>query len=149
MRSELRYLVIEYQAKVAKACDLLRDQLDLPNFEWFSWKHYRVPLSGWLDDVQTIKYRFHGIGCSVTFGSIVVDFDFGPNGRYDGFDAWRLSLFAKSVPNHLQFRDDAPLHEELLDLLNTGELVRHGISLGSHLFYVPDKPLTDKNLSNF
>lgn len=138
MRTELRYLILEYQSNVARACELLRSRLGLPSLEWFSWKQYRIPLSGWLDDAHTIKYRFHGIGCCVTFGSVVVDFDFGPNGRFDGFDAWRLSLFAKSVPNHPPFRNDAPLTKDLLELLDAGELIRDGDSLGSHLFYFPD-----------
>src|SRR5438067_5207775 len=41
-------------------------------------------------------YSFHGIGCRFQVGTSVVNIDFGPDGRHDGFDAWRLWLFADS-----------------------------------------------------
>ena len=137
MRPELRSLIHDYQAKVGDACHLLRQRLELAELDWFSWKPRHIPPKGWLDDAKAISYRFHGIGCCVEFGSVIVDFDFGPGGRRDGFDAWRLSQFARSTPNRSQFDDDESLHRELIQLLNAGELVRDGESLGSHLFYFP------------
>lgn len=97
-------------------------------------------MRGWLDDSQTIAYRFHGIGCCVTFGKVTVDFDFGPGGRFDGFDAWRLSLFAKSVRQYAAFADGDPLNEELQALRSAGNLINFPDQLGSHLFYLPASP---------
>lgn len=48
-------------------------------------------------DAAAAEYSFHGIGCLVIRDGVWVDFDFGPGGRFDGFDAWRLHLFADSA----------------------------------------------------
>jgi len=93
-------------------------------------------MKGWLDKTFEVSYRFHGIGCCVEFAEAVVDFDFGPGGRIDGFDAWRLAIFARSVPLHPGFADDKPLDIELLALRDAGELFHIPGSLGSHLFYM-------------
>ncbi|RDS81603.1 hypothetical protein DWU98_10250 [Dyella monticola] len=41
-----------------------------------------------------IRYRKHGYGCKVFLPDIAIDFDFGDQGEYDGFDLWRLRIFA-------------------------------------------------------
>ena len=46
-----------------------------------------VPEMGMLDDRHETRFRFHGCGCAFTSDRGEVDFDFGPNGRHDGFDA--------------------------------------------------------------
>lgn len=97
-------------------------------------------MQGWLDDQKTIEYMFHGIGCAVYFGTTVVDFDFGPNGQFYGFDAWRLSLFARSISQYQQFVDYDRLHQELTSLHQAGELVNLSQEIGLHLFYLPDSP---------
>lgn len=136
MRPELRTLIHEYQRNVETACRLLQQRLGLPKLDWFSWRQDRIPGTGWLDDAQSMHYRFHGIGCCMEYGSLVLDFDLGPGGRRDGFDAWRLSLYAKSTSRDRSFCDEPTLHAELLQLLTAGELVRDGDSLGAHLFYL-------------
>ena len=40
------------------------------------------------------SFSFHGVGCRIDDGQSSGDFDFGPGGRIDGFDAWRLHVFA-------------------------------------------------------
>lgn len=138
MRPELRTLILDYQARVTVACRLIRERLGVTIDHQFSWRQPGIPMQGWLDDQKTIEYMFHGIGCAVYFGTTVVDFDFGPNGRFDGFDAWRLSLFARSVPQYQQFVDYDRLHQELTSLHQVGELVIFSLGLDAHLFYLPD-----------
>jgi hypothetical protein len=41
------------------------------------------------------EYQFHGSGCTIDDGSMSVNFNFFDNGRVDGFDAWRLHIFAE------------------------------------------------------
>jgi hypothetical protein len=43
------------------------------------------------------RYSFHGVGCRFEVAKRVIDVDFGPDGRHDGFDAWRLEKFADSA----------------------------------------------------
>jgi hypothetical protein len=137
MRPELRSLILDYQARVADACRLISERLGLTINNPFGWRQNGISPKGWLDDAQTIAYRFHGIGCCVTFGKVTVDFDFGPEGRFDGFDAWRLSLFAKSVRQYSAFTEHDPLHAELKTLHSNEEIINFPDQLGSHLFFFP------------
>lgn len=86
-----------------------------------------------------MSYDFHGIGCCVEFDKIVVDFDAGPNGRIDGFDAWRLIQFAECFPIYAEFADYHSLNAELRELLASGELINFP-DTGSDLFFFPDGP---------
>lgn len=138
MRPELRSLILDYQTRVAEAVCLLEEQLKLKENGWLSWRQSGVKGSGWLDEARDISYRYHGIGCCVMFDQVDVDFDSGPDGRIDGFDAWRLSIFAQTVRKHAAFTDCDSRRQELADLHALGELVSFPNQLGSHLFFFPD-----------
>lgn len=97
-----------------------------------------VPRSGAFGDGG--EFRFHGVGCRIDDGATAVDFDFGPGGRTDGFDAWRLHLFALD-----QKRDEgsdrveswSASRSELQDALDA--LARDGVLSrldGEPLFYL-------------
>ena len=94
-----------------------------------------IPQRGILDEQQSISYSFHGIGCCVEFGTVVVDFDFGPNGRSDGFDAWRLQLFAESMPQYRQFANLDYIQSHLTDLYDRGVIRKFDDVVGSHLYF--------------
>ena len=94
-----------------------------------------LPPRGILDCERGITYAFHGIGCCVKFGSTIVDFDFGPQGRHDGFDAWRLHCYAESVEEYHEF-DDVDLIQSHLDQLEfSGRIVKESGGIASHLYY--------------
>lgn len=46
-------------------------------------------------EANGVKLTPHGVGINVRQGKTSVDFDWGPNGEPDGFDAWRLFNFAR------------------------------------------------------
>lgn len=46
-------------------------------------------------EANGVKLIPHGVGIVVRQGKSSVDFDWGPNGEPDGFDAWRLFNFAR------------------------------------------------------
>jgi hypothetical protein len=77
-----------------------------------------IPHAGTLPSGRT--FSFHGFGCYFQCGQVVVDVDFGPDGRIDGFDAWRLSLFAKSL--NVADVDHKRLKELLRELERKGEI---------------------------
>lgn len=52
-----------------------------------------IPQVGKLSD--TVGYQFHGIGCYLDYGAYYVNFDFGDNQRYDGFDLWRITRYTE------------------------------------------------------
>lgn len=81
-----------------------------------------VPRKGTLDDRYETRYEFHGVGCRFTSERGDVDFDFGPDGRYDGFDGWRLWILAQSLPSEYPMFQRQEVVESVL-----GELVTDGV----------------------
>ncbi|WP_442963514.1 DUF6896 domain-containing protein [Pseudomonas sp. CCNWLW23] len=44
--------------------------------------------------IDGLEYGLHGVGCAIHFPTELVDFGYGPNNRIDGFDVWRLYMYA-------------------------------------------------------
>jgi len=92
MNTQLRIIIDDFLAKVAEANELLKAHLGIDE------PHNRGPeieQSGVLNGKY--KYFFHGIGCAVHISKKdIVDFDYGSNGRIDGFDEWRLCGFFRT-----------------------------------------------------
>ncbi|WP_422396258.1 DUF6896 domain-containing protein [Pseudomonas trivialis] len=51
------------------------------------------------------------MGCSVYLPEVCVDFDYGPDGRLDGFDLWRLYMYACELPKKYKKYNDKDLLE--------------------------------------
>jgi hypothetical protein len=94
-----------------------------------------IPRRGLLPSGRT--YSFHGIGCCFEKDGVVTDMDFGPDGCTEGFDAWRLSLFAESLGKANLTVDH--IQEALNALASAGEIVKSRSALSSHLFF-PARP---------
>lgn len=87
-----------------------------------------------------IEYELHGIGYRIYYSNIEVDFDFGPNNRFDGFDLWRLK-------EYLMFRKDIQENFSPDDLKNFfNELVNDGVIAkiykNSNLYFFVNKGST-------
>src|SRR5262245_44469003 len=92
MERHLLDLIRTYRQAVADAVgELSASGIPLPRSN-IEWSLSSVPYIGSLRGGG--KYRKHGYGCTVETAKGEVDFDFGPQGEVDGFDAWRLWLFA-------------------------------------------------------
>jgi len=92
MNNELQILISDFLKDVEKANQLLESHLqtDTP-FQWQGSFEQIGLLNG------KHKYFFHGIGCKVHLSeNETIDFDYGLNGRIDGFDEWRLICFYES-----------------------------------------------------
>ncbi|MBA6362404.1 hypothetical protein H4J56_18880 [Colwellia sp. BRX8-4] len=99
MNSELRKIISDFQNKVEEANELLKKFLDTDKPHNWGVSIEQVGMLG-----GKHKYFFHGVGCKVEISKKnVVDFDYGSNGRIDGFDEWRLCGFVntrkKQYPN--------------------------------------------------
>lgn len=94
-------LVAVYQASVQEAIELFQRHKGLsPPTEAREWMdrcqiYGELPQRGYIDESQTIPYSLHGIGCGAKLLMGGADWDFGYQGRYDGFDPWKLWHFAK------------------------------------------------------
>ena len=93
MDARLLTLIYEYLAATKSAVELMAQSgIELPSSN-LAWASNRLPGTGAL--VGGIRYRKHGYGCEVFLPNGSVDFDFGVNGEYDGFDPWRLRSYAE------------------------------------------------------
>jgi hypothetical protein len=89
MNAELRKIISDFQEKVEEANELLKKYLETD--EPHNWAS-PIEQVGMLGGKH--KYFFHGVGCKVHISKKdIVDFDYGANGRIDGFDEWRLYGF--------------------------------------------------------
>jgi hypothetical protein len=87
-------LIHEYRRLGEKAIDGLK-KLCYGADPLRAWHSGRLNKTGTLTE-PVARYDFHGVGCRFQIGELVVDLDFGPDERHDGFDAWRLWLLANS-----------------------------------------------------
>ena len=99
MNTELRKIIFDFQEKVEEANELLKKYLNTDEPHNWGPPIVQVGILG-----GKHKYYFHGVGCKVQISKKdVVDFDYGANGRIDGFDEWRLCGFIstrrKQYPN--------------------------------------------------
>ncbi|MBI1289406.1 MAG: hypothetical protein GC178_17705 [Flavobacteriales bacterium] len=100
-----------------------------------AWHDKTIPQTGQLNQVIT-QYAFHGAGLFAKLKDKEVDFDFGPNCRIDGFDAWRLRAFADSQTEKYQgFWTLEKLENELEQLERQGLIIKLGDFPGSSNYY--------------
>lgn len=121
LSKDLLRLISEYQLHVLGFVNGFRRRFGVDDFLG-TLHRGDVPERGTLDDRYETRYEFHGVGCRFSSERGDVDFDFGPEGRYDGFDGWRLLILAQSRP------EDYPTLQRL-DVVESvlGELVTDGV----------------------
>lgn len=133
-------LISEYQLSVLGFLKALRKQYQLKGDEHILKAvrtDRRVPEVGSLDDRFETRFRFHGVGCAFTSDRGEVDFDFGPEGRHDGFNGWRLWEFALSRPEDYPMFQRVEVVESVLgELVTDGVVERPGWAPSPHLCYL-------------
>ena len=83
-------IIGDFQNQATAANDLLRTHLQLENP--MNWRSAGITQKGACGIHDAILYFFHGIGCRVQSGNILVDWDYG-------FDLWRLRSFVSDWSN--------------------------------------------------
>lgn len=127
MNKQLADLIRDYQAKVHEALVLMhRSGIRMPNSN-MQWVGTDIPQNGLLDG--DIAYVKHGIGCAVYLPDGKVDFDFGRHGEINGFDVWRLFLFARERLSIYGFESQDTLEGYFETAISEGHLVRSDDSL--------------------
>lgn len=76
-----------------------------------------------LTDLNGIPIYAHGFGIELKIGDLTIDFDWGPNGEPDGFDAWRLYNFTRDNETGVSCSHDSVIHW-IDDAYSRGELER-------------------------
>jgi hypothetical protein len=84
------------------------------------------------------RYEFHGVGCDIHDWPLEFDFDFGPRGRSDGFDAWRLHRLAAQLPGFDSLCDPSVIERGLHELERRGLLRKPEWPPSPHLLYLSE-----------
>ncbi|WP_439898762.1 DUF6896 domain-containing protein [Pseudomonas costantinii] len=115
----LENLISEYLNQVKKATDLLERSFETRDILKL-WRSNKIPRCGMITD--DVTYELHGIGCSVYLSDICIDFDYGPDGRVDGFDSWRLYMYACETPHkYKKYTNREILEREFNEYLKGGK----------------------------
>jgi len=88
-------LIRDYIACAGFMCTALKVEFSIgeqPLLEGFRQK--RIPKTGTL--MNGASFNFHGGGCCFEFENGIIDIDFGPAGRWNGFDQYRLYEYLSS-----------------------------------------------------
>ena len=136
LSKDLLKLISEYQLHVLGFVQAFHRRFGVDDFLG-AWRRGDVPQRGTLDDRYETRYEFHGVGCRFASERGEVDFDFGPDGRYDGFDGWRLWGLAKSRPqDYPQFQRPEVVESVLGELVTDAVVVRPRWMPSPHLCYL-------------
>lgn len=70
----------------------LRLPVPRSNLEWMGYG-YTIPTeAASIAHADGVKINIHGAGIEIVHPDFTIDYDYGPNGECDCFDAWRLAL---------------------------------------------------------
>lgn len=127
-------LINDYQDTVKAGVQEMQHQFNTRQL-LRAWKSKAIPKHGVLN--SGTEYDFHGVGCFLTINNITVNFDFGPDDRYDGFDLWRLGCFVDERPElyKIYFENKSLLEEDFKKLIKKHIIVEPKWFPGSSLCY--------------
>ncbi|MCS3839753.1 hypothetical protein HNR03_004367 [Pseudomonas sp. JAI111] len=124
----LDQLIFDYLFMVDKATALLEEKFGSRCILRL-WRTNKIERCGTI--IGDITYELHGVGCAVYFPDLCVDFDYGPDGRTDGFDVWRLYIFACELPTkYKKYADKKVLETDFNGYLTLGKFERMSKSPG-------------------
>ena len=96
MKPELETLIRHFRVAQDVGVATIRDTFKFPfPTSGPDWVHYCCAHGlQKIHELNGIPIYVHGYGIELKIGDLIIDFDWGPNGEPDGFDAWRLYNFS-------------------------------------------------------
>ena len=142
MKKELRNLIDLYLTKTAelvpKIAYALGVTLPITNIEW---ANLNVPQRGTTD--TGLHFFKHGYGVTIKYVGGEINVDFGANGEYNGFDAWRLFRFAEVTGTQIPYKD----HLEIAAELEEGEKNKE-VRFSGYILYYLNEPRHQRGKRN-
>jgi hypothetical protein len=130
-------MIQEFQEQTSKANQLLREHLRLENPMY--WRKAGIAQTDSCGPDQSIRYYYHESGCIVKTAGLLIDWDYGLEGRVDGFTLWKLSQFAEYSSNSFsEFRDPNLLKTVFEEAIERGLLHQAFLLQQDDLFYLRD-----------
>ena len=130
--SDIVQLIADYQRAAKITVTSLKNQTKSKDL-LADCRSGKIPRRGTLTRPRG-KFQFHGIGCLFEVNKRIVDVDFGPKGRCDGFDAWRLHKYASSAFEWNDF-SLGQIENGLRELESSKLISRPGWQLNEQLYY--------------
>ena len=125
MKRALRNLVSAYIETSSSLFPRLATHLGITiaisNIEWVCADFPQKGITG-----DGISYAKHGYGVAMNDGEKYIDLDLGDNGEIDGFDAWRLFMFADENGISTGYKSHCEIESELESAVSKGHLFRSG-----------------------
>ncbi|WP_454565890.1 DUF6896 domain-containing protein [Pseudomonas sp. AIG] len=116
----LEDLITDFLSKVESGTELLQKKFGTRNILRL-WRSKQIERCGEITD--EIQYELHGVGCAIHFPSESVDFDYGSNSRIDGFDVWRLYIYASDRPLiYEKYCDKKTLEKEFKEFISLNRI---------------------------
>ena len=118
--NNLEELILDFLSKVETATSLLERKFGTRCILKL-WRSNQIERCGTI--TGNITYELHGVGCAVYLPEACIDFDYGTDGRTDGFDVWRLYLLACELPSqYKKYTDKKVLKAEFDEYIAIGKL---------------------------
>lgn len=131
-------LIKGFLSKVEEGTTLLKKKFGTRNILRL-WRSGQIERCG--EIIDGVEYELHGVGCAIHFPTELVDFDYGPNNRIDGFDVWRLYMYAADRPEeYKKYTDINFLESEFKSYIDSGRIKK--ISPSDELYELIDPPET-------
>jgi hypothetical protein len=122
----LEDLISDFLSKVESGTELLQKKFGTRNILRL-WRTKKIERRG--EIINGIQYELHGVGCAIHFPSESVDFDYGSNDRIDGFDVWRLYIYASDRPlKYKKYCDKKIVEKEFKEYLASGRIEKMSLS---------------------
>jgi hypothetical protein len=107
-------LINDYISCAKYMCNAVRDEYAIGNHLLLgAYREKKIPKEGKL--AGEISFNFHGGGCYFEFDIGTIDIDFGPDGRCDGFDQYRVYDFLKTSEVRSMHYRELILEEDFKD----------------------------------
>ncbi|WP_095124918.1 hypothetical protein [Pseudomonas sp. Irchel s3a12] len=136
----LEDLINDFLSKVDYGTELLLKKFGTRNILRL-WRSKQIERCG--EITNGIQYELHGVGCAIHFPSESVDFDYGSDNRIDGFDVWRLYIYASDRPSeYKKYCDKKIVEEEFKEYISSGRIEK--MSPSDNLYIRVNHALTAK-----
>jgi hypothetical protein len=137
----LKTVIRAFQAEVQRGLALFQQHRGLNDVR--SWRDRGLTRTGYLDADERHEYFFHGIGCRLQLRpDLHIDWDFGHDGRMDGFDLWRLKIFLEERPELQRILPPAALKQSFEAAVRDGSIVSPWRAQHDNLYYIADEQPT-------
>ncbi|MCH8518027.1 MAG: hypothetical protein LAT68_17155 [Cyclobacteriaceae bacterium] len=134
-QESLLELIKEYLQDVDIFMSLLRKKIG-DNHPLASARHGLIQKEGLLEG---IKYNFHGKGCRFEKSGRTIEFDFGSGLNHEGFDLWRLGIYAHSRESDFpQYQDQKVLSDDFNSAIREGLIFKSKDELDSNFYLIPN-----------